>query len=258
MKGMTGVGAFKVISNPANVVSNAVTFPEGLWVSETLARLSQASGLPLADYEAAVKDPAAIGLPEVAGGNAEGWLSPMTYEFPPNSTAAEQLAIMVKRTVDELAALGVPADQQQHVLTLASIVEGEVSAGSDRGKVARVIENRLDNPTGPTVGFLQMDSTRNFALQKRGNLSAADVQASKSSPYDTYEHKGLPPGPINSPSEASIEAALNPPEGNWYYFVTWNFDTGETLFAETLDEQNQNIAKWRQWCKDNPGKCDAQ
>ena len=256
-KGMRGVDAFKVISNPANVVRNAVTLPEGLWASETFARLSSFSGIPVADYEAAAKDAAAIGLPAAAGGNVEGWLSPTSYEFPENSTATQQLAIMVKRTVDELARANVAPDEQQRILTLASIVEGEVNAGTDRGKVARVIENRLDNPTGPTVGFLQMDSTRNFAIQKRGNLSAADVAKSKESPYDTYAHKGLPPGPINSPSEASIVAAANPTPGNWYYFVTVNFDTGETLFAETLAEQEQNIAKWKQWCKDNPGKCEA-
>jgi UPF0755 protein len=257
-KGMTGVDAFKVISNPANAVRNVVTLPEGLWASETFARLSQASGIPVAEYEAAAKDTAAIGLPDAAGGNVEGWLSPTTYEFPEKSTAAQQLAIMVKRTVDELTKLGVAPDQQQRLLTLASIVEGEVNAGTDRGKVARVVENRLDNPTGPTVGFLQMDSTRNYAIQKRGNLSAADVEKSKASPYDTYAHKGLPPGPINNPSTASIEAAANPPAGNWYYFVTVNFDTGETLFAETLAEQEQNIQKFKQWCRDNPGKCDAQ
>jgi Predicted periplasmic solute-binding protein len=165
---MRGVDAFKVISNPANVVRNAVTLPEGLWASETFARLSSFSGIPVADYEAAAKDAAAIGLPAAAGGNVEGWLSPTTYEFPENSTATQQLAIMVKRTVDELARANVAPDQQQRILTLASIVEGEVNAGTDRGKVARVIENRLDNPTGPTVGFLQMDSTRNFAIQKRG------------------------------------------------------------------------------------------
>jgi len=256
-KGMTGVDAFKVISNPANAVRNGVTLPEGLWASETFARLSEASGIPVAEYEAAAKDPAAIGLPAAAVGNVEGWLSPTTYEFPEGSTAAQQLSIMVKRTVDELTKLGVAPDQQQRLLTLASIVEGEVNAGTDRGKVARVIENRLDNPTGPTVGFLQMDSTRNYAIQKRGNLSAADVERSKASPYDTYAHKGLPPGPINNPSNASIEATVNPPAGNWYYFVTVNFDTGETLFAETLAEQEQNIAKFRQWCRDNPGKCDA-
>lgn len=257
-KEMTGVDAFKVISNPANSVKNAVTLPEGLWASETFDRLSKASGIPVTEYEAAAKDAAGIGLPAVAGGNVEGWLSPTTYEFPEKSSAAQQLAIMVKRTVDEFAKLGIAPDQQQRLLTLASIVEGEVNAGTDRGKVARVVENRLDNPAGPTVGFLQMDSTRNYAIKKRGNLSGADVEKSKASPYDTYAHKGLPPGPINNPSLASIEAAANPPAGNWYYFVTVNFDTGETLFAETLAEQEQNIAKWKQWCRANPGKCEAQ
>jgi len=255
-KQMSGADAFKVLINPANALGG-VTLPEGLWKSETFARLSQATGIPVADYEAAAKDPAAIGLPEVASGNVEGWLSPMTYEFPDKATATQQLAIMVKRTADELTKLGVPADQQQRVLTLASIIEGEVNAHTDRGKVARVLENRLDNVTGPTAGFLQMDSTRNYALQKRGNLSAADAQAAKASPYDTYTHKGLPPGPINNPSFASIGAAAKPTPGNWYYFVTVNFDTGETLFAETLAEQERNRAQLTAYCKANPDKCAA-
>jgi len=256
-KGMRGVDAFKILSDPANAIKNGTTIPEGLWVSETLARLSKGTNIPVAEYEAAAQDPAALGLPAEAGGNLEGRLSPTTYEFPADSSAAQQLTIMIKRTIDELNKLNIPADQHHRILTLASIVEGEVNAGTDRGKVARVIENRLDNPTGPTVGFLQMDSTRNFAIQKRGNLSAADVQKSKASPYDTYAHKGLPPGPINNPSFASIEAAAKPAEGNWYYFVTVNFDTGETLFAETLAEQEANVAKLNAWCKANAGKCSA-
>lgn len=257
-KQMSGKDAFAILANPANAVKNGVILPEGLWVSETLERLSQSTGVPLADYQQAAADPAALGLPAQAGGNLEGWLFPTAYEFPENSSAAEHLTLMIQRTVTELRALGVAPADDQRVLTIASIVEGEVNAHSDRGKVARVVENRLDNPTGPTVGFLQMDSTRNFALAKRGNLTAADVETAKASPYDTYTHKGLPPGPINSPSRASMAATVTPTPGDWYYFVTVNFDTGETLFAETLAEQEKNIETWRQWCRDNPGKCEGQ
>ena len=212
LKGMTGAAAFALISNPANVVAAGVTIPEGLWASEIYQRLSDESGIPVADFEAA-----AIGLPEQAGGNVEGWLFPSTYEFDENATAAQQLAVLVAKMTEELATAGVDLDQAQRTLTIASIVEAEAGP-ADQDKVARVIENRLDNPTGPTVGFLQMDSTRNYALTKRGNLSADDAAAAEASPYDTYTHKGLPPGPIGNPGASAITAAANPAEGDWFYF----------------------------------------
>jgi UPF0755 protein len=139
---------------------------------------------------------------------------------------------------------------------VASIVEGEAGV-ADRGKVARDVENRLDNPTGPTVGLLQMDSTVNFALQKRGNLTKAEYDSAKSNPYDTYAHKGLPPGPISSPGAAAIEAAANPTEGPWFYFVTVNYDTGETLFATTQAEHDRNNAQRQAWCEENKPKCEG-
>jgi UPF0755 protein len=92
-------------------------------------------------------------------------------------------------------------------------------------------------------------------LQKRGNLTKAEYDRAKSSPYDSYANKGLPPGPIGNPGAAAIEAAAHPTEGPWFYFVTVNLDTGETLFATTLAEQHANEAKLQAWCAPNPGKC---
>jgi UPF0755 protein len=162
----------------------------------------------------------------------------------------------VAKAIEELEKAGVNEADYQKTLIVASIVEGEAGV-ADRGKVARVVENRLENPTGPTVGLLQMDSTVNFALQKRGNLTKTEYDSAKSSPYDTYAHKGLPPGPISSPGAAAIEAAAHPTQGPWFYFVTVNYDTGETLFATTQAEHDRNNARRQTWCEENKPKCEG-
>ncbi|KRE62660.1 endolytic transglycosylase MltG [Nostocoides sp. Soil756] len=227
MKGMRGQDAFEVLVDPANRVTERVTVREGLWLSETLATLSKATGVPLKDYQAAVKDTEALGLPPEAKGNLEGWLFPASYEFSDKTPAAQQLRQMVAQTVKTLTAAGVERKNWERTLIIASIVEGEASGDADRGKVARVIENRLDQPDGPTNGYLQMDSTVNFALQKRGNLTKSEYESAKS----------------------------DPTPGDWFYFVTVNLDTGETLFANTFAEQQANQQKLNQWCDANPGKC---
>jgi UPF0755 protein len=232
-----------------------VTIREGLWAPEVFADLSAATGIPVEDYEAAAEDAEAIGLPEQAEGNIEGWLFPATYTLRTDAPAADHLAILVAETQRQLADAGVPEEDWQRTLIVASIVEGEARADVDLGKVARVVENRLADPTGPTVGRLEMDSTVNYALQKRGNLTRTEFEEAKSHPYDTYVIQGLPPGPIGSPGRASIDAAANPTDGPWFFFVTVNLDTGETLFAETYAEHQANDRLRVQWCRDNPGKC---
>jgi UPF0755 protein len=255
-KQMSAAGALAILLDPKNRSVPRVTVREGLWKSEVFAALSKGTGVPVAAYTKAAKDASAIGLPSVAKGNIEGYLYPATYEFPAKSTATQQLKIMVAQAVSELEKAGVGEADYQKTLIVASIVEGEAGV-ADRGKVARVIDNRLENPTGPTVGLLQMDSTVNYALQKRGNLTKSEYDSAKSNPYDTYAHKGLPPGPISSPGAAAIEAAANPTEGPWFYFVTVNYDTGETLFATTQAEHDRNNAQRQAWCEENKPKCEG-
>jgi UPF0755 protein len=255
-KQMTARAALAILLDTTNRDVPRVTVREGLWKSEVFAALSKGTGVPLADYTAAAKDAAALGLPAGAKGNVEGYLYPATYEFPVKATAAQQLKIMVSQALAELAKAGVSEADYQKTLIVASIVEGEAGV-ADRGKVARVVQNRLDNPTGPTVGLLQMDSTVNFVLQKRGNLTKAEYDSAKSNAYDTYTHKGLPPGPISSPGAKAIEAAANPTAGPWFYFVTVNYDTGETLFAATQAEHDRNNAQRQAWCDANKPKCEG-
>lgn len=254
-KGMKATEAFAMLTDPANRSVARATIPEGLWVKEIFARLSKATGVPVASYEAAAKDTAALGLPESAGGRLEGYLFPSSYEFDDKVPAATQLKQMVAMTIAELKKAGVEPDDYNRILTVASIIEGEVNGDADRAKVARVIQNRLEDPDGPTVGMLQMDSTVHYIEQERGRAGTSNEARSSDSPYNTYRVKGLPPGPINSPGAASIEAAANPADGPWFYFVAVNPTTGETKFAVTQAEHDRNVQEFNEWCSANKDKC---
>jgi UPF0755 protein len=247
---MSAASALATLLDPANRTVPRVTVREGLWVSEVIRALSAGTGQPLADYTAALKDPAALGLPTVAKGNAEGYLVPSTYEFEAHTPAAEQLHTMVAKSLEELGKLGVTPDQMQRVLTIASIVEAEASASADRPKVARVIENRLSRPM-----LLQLDTTVSFISQRRGKVGTTDAERASKSPYNTYLFAGLPPGPIDSPGLSSMQAAINPAPGPWFYFVAVNPDTGETRFAVDAAGHAANVKLFQKWCSDHPGKC---
>ena len=116
---------------------------------------------------------------------------------------------------------------------MASLVQAEGGPLSDYPKIARVIYNRLAQGIP-----LQLDSTVLYGLNTFGIL-ASDQQLNSPSPYNTYRHKGLPPGPIDSPGNAAIQAVLRPATGNWIYFVTVNPKTGETLFTSSQTQFEQ-------------------
>lgn len=251
LKEMKASEAFDRLLDPANRSARGVTIPEGKWRAEIYEKLSEATDTPVADYEKAEKSNQ-LKLPPEAKDSVEGWLFPSTYEFADDASAVQQLNRMISMTTAELEEAEVPKDKWERTLTIASIVEGE-SGAADRGKVARVIENRLDDPTGPTRGLLQMDSTIHYMLQKRGTITTSDKERETDNPYNTYQNTGLPPGPINNPGAAAIEAAGNPVKGDWFFFVTVDNDTGETKFATTQKEHDRNV---QEWCKNNPGTCE--
>jgi UPF0755 protein len=137
-------------------------------------------------------------------------------------------------------------------MTLASILEYEGSRPEDLDKIARVFYNRLDEGMA-----LQSDATVAYANNLQGTVWTTQEQRDNPSPYNTYVHPGLPPGPIGSPGQKTLEAALNPADGDWLYFVPINLKTGETAFAETFAEHQANVAKLKDWCRetDSPN-CD--
>ena len=247
---MSAVSALAMLLDPANRKVPRVTIREGLWVSEIIKELSTRTGRPLADYTVALEDPAMLGLPPEAQGDAEGYLFPSTYEFEPKTTAAEQLHTMVAKSLEELDKLGVTPDKIQRVLTIASIVEAEASDSADRPKVARVLENRLTKQMP-----LQLDSTVSFVAKRRGKLTTTDAERASKSPYNTYLVAGLPPGPIDSPGVSAMKAAVNPTPGPWFYFVAVNPDTGETRFAVDAAGHAANVKLFLKWCLVNKGKC---
>lgn len=255
LKGMSAAQAFAVLADPANRIASGTTIREGLWASETYAVLSKATGIPVEEYEAAAKDAEAIGLPPEAEGNVEGWLAPSTYEFPDDSTAAEQLAAMVAQTVKVLDEAGVDPKDRQDVLILASLVEAEAKLDEDRPKIARVFLNRIETEGGPAYGLLQSDAAVSYGAQRRALFPSTAELEDASNPYNTRLIPGLPPGPISNPGAASITAAANPADGNWFFFVAVNPITGETKYAETLDGHNVNVRELNAYCDENPKDC---
>lgn len=253
-KHMVAADALAALLDEKNRSENTVTVVPGQTVSQVEEKLEGIADFSKEEIDKAIGDPAALGLPAEAGGKLEGWLWAGSYEVSSSDTPASVLSQMISRTVDFLKAQGIAPDQWETTLIKASILEREVASNEYMGKVARVIDNRLDHPEGETRGMLQMDSTVLYGVGKYGGVpTQADME--NDNPYNTYRHAGLPPTPIATPGEAAIIATLNPEDGDWLYFVTVNLDTGETLFTNSAEEQTANTEKLIQWCSENPGKC---
>lgn len=245
---MSSADALERLMSPEARVATGVTIREGLWKEEVFALLAEATDTDVADYEAV--DVTALGLPEAAGGSMEGYLFPDTYSFGPDATAEGQLKAMVDLGKKRYADLGLKGEELRRTLVEASLIQAEAALSDDLPKVARVIENRIAEKM--PLGF---DSTIHFMFQERGRAGTTDAQRETQDPYNTYLNTGLPPGPINSPGVAAIKAAVKPAQGPWTYFVTVDPSTGETKFATTFKEHEQNVAEFQQWCRDNPDEC---
>ncbi len=247
---MSAASALDMLLDPANRTVPRVTVREGLWKNEVIKALSEGTGRPLAEYQAALKNPTALGLPASARGNVEGYLFPATYEFDANAGATVQLRTMVTKALAQLRAARVAPADAQRVLTVASIVEAEAQREADRGKVARVVVNRLARKMK-----LQMDSTVHYGVQRRGKVGTSDAERATRSRYNTYFAAGLPPGPIGNPGGASIAAAARPTPGPWLYFVAVNPDTGETRFAADAAGHRANEKLFNTWCAAHKARC---
>lgn len=258
-KQMTSEAALAALLDPANKMENSAQLREGLTLEQSLPLLADGTGIPLEDFQAAVADPTAYGVPvdpavAAAGGQPlEGWLFPATYTFDPGVTATDVIATLVNRTIASLDAAGVPEGDRQRVLTVASIIQREARSEKDMQQVSRVIQNRLDAANQETFGLLQMDSTAQYGFNEDdGSVSTSAEAQYDDNPWNTYVRAGLPVGPIANPGDVAIDAAMNPPDGDWLYFVTVNLDTGETVFTSNIDDHNRAVAQWQAWCTENP------
>jgi UPF0755 protein len=248
---MNAALAFALLLKPSSRMLTKVTIPEGWRLSQIIAALGRDTGNPQG-YQQAIKNAAALDLPSFAHGKPEGFLFPATYSIQPNTPPLKVLQDMVTRFGEEAASISLPSAAahaeltQSDVIIVASLIQAEGRRQSDFPKIARVIYNRLNS--SPQIR-LQLDSTVMYALHKYG-IIASSQQIKVKSPYNTYLHTGLPPGPIDSPGAAAINAALHPAHGPWMYFVTVDPKTGETKFTSSFTQFQQfraelesNIAK---------------
>ena len=178
----------------------------------------------------------------------EGSLAPESYEVEPSSARADLISRMTELQSSRLAAAwetrseGVPVETPEEALILASIIEKETGVASERGQVASVFVNRLREgmrlQTDPTVIY---GITGGEGVLGRG-LRQSELD--RPTPYNTYQVEGLPPTPIANPGLSSIEAALNPAQTDYLYFVADG--SGGHAFATTLEEHNENVRRWRE------------
>ena len=255
---MPAIDALRLLINPGTSrVRAQFTIPEGLRLSRQVDALAKGTKIKKSAYEKALGKPKSIGLPAYAKGNPEGFLFPDTYELTANATATSTLKQMVDQYKAVTGEIGLTAAAKKldrspyEVLIVASIIEAEVNQDQYRAKVAQVLYNRLDQ--GIPLG---LDSTVIYAENLKTNTTTPKDRASKSK-YNTYNRKGLPPGPIAAPGRAALAAAANPEPGKWLYFATVDFDSGETKFAENDAEFQQIVREFQAWCQRNPGRCDS-
>ena len=248
---MSSKAAVDAFINP--IKPPKLTIAEGRKIDQIKATMIE-SGMKAEEADKAIDDrtPKDYGL-DVDAPSLEGYLYPATYDLDKAKTAEDIVSEMVAKTKLELETAGIENKDANRILTLASLVEIESPGDEEtRKKVARVFLNRIseDSKTGQ---LLQSDATVAYIHGARADLTTTKEERNSDSPYNTYKRKGLPPGPINSPSAGAVDAALNPADGSWQFFVATNPDTGETKFADTYAEHQKNVEEYRAWLREQDG-----
>lgn len=265
---MTGRDVFWKIA-AGQIYEQPFTVREGQTMFDIARDLEAGKFMPAGDFLYAASDPSLIRDFAPEARTLEGFLFPATYELPRHPVATELTAQMVHKFKDEWKRIdasdpgSLKASNGQNgakaandskeaplvnmkspmarlrAVTLASLVERETPKPEERPMVAAVFDNRVRKGMR-----LQCDPTVIYGLERmgkyRGSLTKEDLISD--SPYNTYEHYGLPPGPIGNPGEASLRAALHPAETSFLYFVA-NTQGGH-FFSSTLEEHNRNVLKY--------------
>jgi len=221
-----------------DVFAVSVTIPEGYNIFDVAQAVASAGLGSKDDFLAAERQQTELIARWSPGASSlEGYLFPDTYKFGRHATPAQMLGAMVKRFGQQMTKLGIADGDVAKDVTMASLVEKEVHVDAERPVVAGVFENRL------AAGMpLQTDPAVVYASMLNGTWTGVIHQSElhSDSAYNTYAHNGLTPGPICNPGVAALTAAMHPAQTNYLYFVAG--PDGKTVFSETLEEHNQQVA----------------
>ncbi|MFF4892524.1 endolytic transglycosylase MltG [Micromonospora chersina] len=240
-KQMKAADVITLMLDPKSRVINGVTIPEGTISLNIYQILSKQTKIPVKDFQDAAKDPVKLGVPafwfnredgKKGPKSIEGFLYPSTYEIPPKATAEQILSMMVDeflRVTQELNFVDRAQKERKispyEALITASIAEAESVKAVDLPKVSRVIYNRVYAGKIPCK-CLGIDSGINyyFRLQGKDPKDSDDLLQSEindlKNPYNTHNVAGLPITPISNPGQAALKGALEPPPGDWIFFMT--------------------------------------
>ena len=243
---MNAAQAVKLLLSPDARINTSVTVIEGTRATTLAAQLASATGLPAKKFADIIANPpATLGLPSWApkGVSAEGFLFPDTYSFAPHEAALKILQTMVQTFNQQIASLNIQAEAAKvfttpyHVLIVASMVQAEGGRIQDFPGISRVAWNRVKLGRA-----LQFDSTVFYAMHTHG--TAITLKDEKfPSPYNTYLHTGLPPGPIGNPGLDAIKAALHPVKAGYLYFIT---DTRTKPYVTHFTSSFTQFQQWQQ------------
>lgn len=226
---LTNLEIMKSLFNIASLNTVKVTFPEGIGYRDFAEILSARAGIDKAEFLRLCRSDSMLKALGINAKSVEGYLMPETYYVFRKQDPAKIIQRLVKTQDviwnEKFAAKAMAmAMSRNDVLTLASIIEAESPVADERPAISGVYHNRLNKKW-----MLQADPTVQYALGNKKKLTRNDL--TYDSPYNTYKYYGLPPGPINSPGESAIDAALNPQVHNYMFFVAAGDGSGRHNFA---------------------------
>ncbi|MFY1693452.1 endolytic transglycosylase MltG [Plantactinospora sp. WMMB782] len=272
-KEMNAESALGMLLDLKNKLVNGFLVREGATAKQIFKALAAETKLPVKDFETAAKDLEGLGIADfwfkrddkqTARKSIEGFIFPDTYELPPNASAESILKLMVQRFMSVAEDIDFVDRVQKEreispyeALIVASLAQAEAGNPDDLGKIARVAYNRIysgdhycKNGDGLT-GCLEFDVGVNYYWELTGkktkrsaDMTNAELFDSKN-PYRMHGKAGLPPGPINNPGQKALEGAMDPPKGDWRFFVAIDKE-GHSAFAETAEEHARNEQKARE------------
>ena len=237
------VRIFRILASGA-VKTYPVTIPEGLTAEQIADILAKKNLIDKGEFMSLVEDKTLAASYHIDGPGLEGYLYPDTYLISRDMGAKGVIDLMVNRfwhvynslIKDQKSAAG-GLSQLRQLVTLASIVEKETGLAEERPIIASVFLNRLKNSMR-----LESDPTIIYGLKDfDGNLKREDLRTP--SPYNTYIHHGLPPGPIANPGREALSAVIDPVKTDYLYFVSKN--DGSHYFSTTLEEHNRAVARYQ-------------